>query len=101
MDDDLFGFSDLFGFEDNEMTELINDNINDKALNESGTANEADQVNVKDRFESLLNQEELAHLDQQPLAVGYYVSTARCGPLPKWLRGDVESDTNYHTFKVI
>lgn len=48
----------------------------------------------------MLNQEEMPHLDQQPLAVGYYVSTAKCGPLPKWLRGDSSLDTNYHTFKV-
>ena len=48
----------------------------------------------------MLNQEEMPHLDQQPLAVGYYVSTAKCGPLPKWLRGDSSLDTNFHTFKV-
>lgn len=91
-------FLDFFKFEDDEMTELLNDNMNDKVLNESGAANEAEQM--KEKHESLLNQEEMAHLDQQPLAVGYYVSTARCGLLPKWLRGDVSQDRNFHTFKV-
>lgn len=50
--------------------------------------------------EALLNQEEIPHLDQLPLAVGYYISTAKCGtPLPDWLRGDVSLDTNFHSFK--
>lgn len=50
--------------------------------------------------ETLLNQEEIPHLDQQPLAVGYYISTAKCAtPLPDWLRGDVSLDTNFHSFK--
>lgn len=51
-------------------------------------------------MESLLNQEETPHLDQQPLAVGYYLSTAKCGPLPRWLRGECSSEANFHTFKV-
>ncbi len=29
-------------------------------------------------------QEEPLQLLQQPLALGYYVSTAKTGPLPKW-----------------
>lgn len=29
-------------------------------------------------------QDEMKHLSQQPLAVGYYVSTAQTGPLPRW-----------------
>lgn len=97
MDDN--DFFDFFQFEEDDMNDLLNDNINDKVLNESGAAVDNDQINAKERAEILLNQEELIHLDQQPLAVGYYVSTAKCGPLPKWLRGDVSLDTNYHTFK--
>ncbi len=68
-------------------------------LNESGAAVENDQASAKEKVEQLLNQEEVSHLDQQPLAVGYYVSTAKVGPMPKWLRGDVSLDTNFHTFK--
>ncbi len=97
MDDN--DFFDFFQFEEEDMNDLLNDNINDKVLNESGAAGDNDQINAKERAEILLNQEELIHLDQQPLAIGYYVSTAKCGPLPKWLRGDVSLDTNYHTFK--
>ena len=51
-------------------------------------------------MESLLNQEEIPRLDQQPLAVGYYLSTAKCGPLPRWLRGESSTEANFHTFKV-
>ena len=29
-------------------------------------------------------QDEPSNLNLQPLAMGYYVSTAGCGPLPKW-----------------
>ncbi|CAF1058208.1 unnamed protein product [Brachionus calyciflorus] len=95
MEDDIFG--EFFNLEEDD--ELLVENMNDKGLNESGAAMDTEQGNVKERFESLLNQEEMAHLDQQPLAVGYYVSTAKCGPLPKWLRGDAPLDTNFHTFK--
>ena len=95
MEDDIFGFFNL-----EEDDQLLVENMNDKGLNESGAAMDAEQGNVKEKFESLLNQEELAHLDQQPLAIGYYVSTAKCGPLPKWLRGDLPFDYNFHTFKV-
>ena len=98
VEDDFFSF---FKFEDEDMNELLNENINDKNLNESGANGvDGDQANSKEKIESILNQEEVAHLDQQPLAVGYYVSTARCGPLPKWLRGDVSLESNFHTFKV-
>jgi mediator of RNA polymerase II transcription subunit 13 len=94
-------FFDFFKFEDEDMNEILNENINDKNLNESGANGvDGDQANSKEKIESILNQEEIAHLDQQPLAVGYYVSTARCGPLPKWLRGDVSLESNFHTFKV-
>ena len=96
-DNDFFNF---FKFEEDDMNEILNDNINDKGLNESGAAVDGEQGSAKEKAESILNQEEMPHLDQQPLAVGYYVSTARCGPLPKWLRGDVSLDTNFHTFKV-
>ena len=98
VEDDFFSF---FKFEDEDMNELLNENINDKNLNESGANGvDGDQASSKEKIESILNQEEVAHLDQQPLAVGYYVSTARCGPLPKWLRGDVSLESNFHTFKV-
>jgi hypothetical protein len=96
-------FLDFFKFEAEEMNDIIlNDPHDAKALNESGQAGEGEAggVGAKDKYEAMLDQEEIVHLDQQPLAVGYYVSTARCGPLPRWLRGDVSTDTNYHTFKV-
>ncbi len=94
-------FFDLFKFDDCEMNDIILADNNEKPLNESGQAGEGGELGtgIKDKYETLLNQEEVVHLDQQPLAVGYYVSTARCGPLPKWLRGNVPSDTNFHTFK--
>ncbi len=97
-------FLDFFKFEVEEMNDIILDH-DPKALNESGQAGEGDACggggpSAKDKYEAMLDQEEIVHLDQQPLAVGYYVSTARCGPLPRWLRGDVPTDTNYHTFKV-
>ena len=99
-DNDFFNF---FKFEDDDMNELINENINDKVLNESGQAQEGtDAASVREKLELLLNQEEQAHLDQQPLAVGYYVSTARVGPLPRWMRGAAgraPMDANFHTFK--
>ena len=96
-DNDFFNF---FKFEEDDMNELLNENMNDKVLNESGANGaDGDQASAREKIESLLNQEEIAHLDQQPLAVGYYVSTARCGPLPKWLRGDISLDSNFHTFK--
>ena len=99
-DNDFLGFFGQFEDEDMEMNmDLLTDN--DKNLNESGANGaDGDQAAARHRAELILNQEEVAHLDQQPLAVGYYVSTARCGPLPKWLRGDVSMDTNFHTFKV-
>jgi len=98
MDDSDF-FSNFFKFteEEEEMTDLLNDN--DKPLNESGPPVDGDHNNTNNKYETLLNQEELIHLDQQPLAVGYYISTAKCGPLPKWLRGDISLDSNFHTFK--
>jgi mediator of RNA polymerase II transcription subunit 13 len=96
MEDDIFG--EFFNLEEDD--ELLVENMNDKGLNESGAAMDTEMGNVKEKFETLLNQEELAHLDQQPLAVGYYVSTAKCGPLPNWLRGDAPLDSNFHTFKV-
>ncbi len=96
MDDD--NFFDFFNLEDEDMAELLE--VNAKGFNESGAANENDQTNNKEKIESLLNQQEPVHLDQQPLAVGYYISTAKCGvPLPRWLRGDVSLDTNFHSFK--
>lgn len=112
---------DIFNFDTDDMCNDLFEHADPKTLNESGGGaggpsgqpgtgyGDAHGIgpggygdghaNVKDKYEQLLDQEEQAHLDQQPLAVGYYVSTARCGPLPKWLRGDVSTDTNNHTFK--
>lgn len=43
-------FFDFFKFEEDEMADLmLNENINDKVLNESGAANEGDQVNMKEK----------------------------------------------------
>ena len=100
--DDTDFLNNFFNFEVDEMNDIILDH-DPKALNESGQAADGDATaggNAKDKYEAMLDQEEVVHLDQQPLAVGYYVSTARCGPLPRWLRGDLPTDTNYHTFKV-
>ena len=101
MDDDFFKFFGAgMGDEEEMMADLISDDVNAKGFNESGNNNEGDQNNAKEKLETLLNQEEIPHLDQQPLAVGYYISTAKCGPLPDWFRGDVSLDTNFHSFKV-
>lgn len=118
-DNDFFKFfSSKFDDElGGEMNELIPDATQIQADSKGGFLNESglggmgmgigigggeDAAAARERQENmLLNQEETAHLDQQPLAVGYYVSTARCGPLPPWLRAEVPTDTNYHTFKAM
>jgi len=97
--DDFFDLFNGMGDDDEIMADLLTDDPNAKGFNESGNNNEGDQINIKEKIETLLNQEEIPHLDQQPLAVGYYISTAKCGPLPNWLRGDVSLDTNFHSFK--
>ena len=100
-DDDFFSFFGAGIGDDDEgmMADLLTDDPNAKGFNESGNNNEGDQINVKEKIENLLNQEEIPHLDQQPLAVGYYISTAKCGPLPSWFRGQVSLDKNFHSFK--
>jgi len=90
-------FFNIFNLDDEDLNNFLG--TDEKGFNVSGAANEGDQVNVKEKAEALLNQEEIPHLDQQPLAVGYYISTARCGPLPRWLRGDTSATANFHSFK--
>jgi mediator of RNA polymerase II transcription subunit 13 len=47
-------------------------------------------------------QDEPPNLLQQPLAMGYYVSTADSGPLPKWFWSACPENENHkpYTFKV-